>query len=64
MEIEDLRRVNQNVHLQLQSLSAEIESLRNQVNFGTSIVINDQSVTRSEPIIPADQVNEIQNKEI
>jgi hypothetical protein len=64
MEIEDLRRVNQNVHLQLQSLSAEIESLRNQVNFGTSIVINDQSVTRSEPIISTDQVNEIQNKEI
>lgn len=46
----------------LQSLQIEIESLRNQVSFGTSILLpNEHSVTRSEPNL---SVKDLQNKDI
>jgi cell division protein FtsB len=63
VEVEDLKRANSHAHTQLQSLAAEVDSLRNQVNFGTSILLNDQSITRSEPIIN-EQANEGHNKDI
>jgi hypothetical protein len=50
-ETEGLKRINQHAQTHLSSLAAEVESLRNQVNFGTSILLNEQSVTRSEPVI-------------
>lgn len=50
-EAEALKRLNKHAQTHLSSLAAEVESLRNQVNFGTSIILNEQSVTRSEPVI-------------